>query len=99
MDITEPIISQCLNELNTTALTKQKYLDYYNGNHAILKDYAMQESRSNRKLIFPLYYGATITVSTIHISSLSMKWFLYMLSFHMSFPFRYPKTNTHFLSI
>ncbi|AIQ11335.1 phage portal protein [Paenibacillus durus] len=52
MQITEPIILECLNELNQDALTKQKYFDYYNGNHAILKDYAMQESRSNRKLIF-----------------------------------------------
>ncbi|KZE74376.1 phage portal protein [Paenibacillus elgii] len=52
MQITESIILECLNELNNAALTKQKYIDYYNGQHAILKDYAMQESRSNRKLIF-----------------------------------------------
>ncbi|SCW83348.1 phage portal protein, SPP1 family [Paenibacillus tianmuensis] len=52
MQLTETIIQECLNELNTAALTKQKYFDYYNGKHAILKDYAMQESRSNRKLIF-----------------------------------------------
>ncbi|NHN34841.1 phage portal protein [Paenibacillus agricola] len=52
MEITESIILECLNELNQAALTKQKYSDYYNGNHSILKDYAMQESRSNRKLIF-----------------------------------------------
>jgi SPP1 family phage portal protein len=52
MQITESIILECLNELNKAALTKQTYFDYYNGNHAILKDYAMQESRSNRKLIF-----------------------------------------------
>jgi len=52
MKITESIIQECLNELNSAALNKQRYLDYYNGQHAILKDYAMQESRSNRKLIF-----------------------------------------------
>jgi hypothetical protein len=52
MQITEPIILECLNELNQAALTKQTYSNYYNGDHAILKDYAMQESRSNRKLIF-----------------------------------------------
>lgn len=52
MQITESLILECLNELNKATLTKQKYFDYYNGNHSILKDYAMQESRSNRKLIF-----------------------------------------------
>jgi SPP1 family phage portal protein len=52
MEINEALILECLNELNQAALTKQTYFDYYNGNHAILKDYAMQESRSNRKLIF-----------------------------------------------
>lgn len=52
MLLTESIILECLKELNQTALNKQKYFDYYNGNHSILKDYAMQESRSNRKLIF-----------------------------------------------
>jgi SPP1 family phage portal protein len=52
MELNESLILQCLNELNQAALTKQKYSDYYNGDHAILKDYAMQESRSNRKLIF-----------------------------------------------
>ncbi|MGW8957357.1 phage portal protein [Paenibacillus sp. NPDC055715] len=52
MQITEQIILDCLNELQSTALAKQKYSDYYNGQHAILKNYAMQESRSNQKLIF-----------------------------------------------
>ncbi|AIQ11363.1 phage portal protein [Paenibacillus durus] len=52
MQITESIIQECLNELNQAAITKQKYFDYYNAQHSILKDYAMQESRSNRKLIF-----------------------------------------------
>ncbi|WP_179031573.1 phage portal protein [Paenibacillus kribbensis] len=52
MQITEQIIIECLNELQSAALAKQKYADYYNGQHAILKNYAMQESRSNQKLIF-----------------------------------------------
>ncbi|MFK4303383.1 SPP1 family phage portal protein [Paenibacillus sp. RC254] len=52
MQITEQIVLECLNELQLAALAKQKYTDYYNGQHAILKNYAMQESRSNQKLIF-----------------------------------------------
>ncbi|MFK4304718.1 SPP1 family phage portal protein [Paenibacillus sp. RC254] len=52
MQITEQIILECLNELQSAALAKQKYSDYYNGQHAIFKTYAMQESRSNQKLIF-----------------------------------------------
>ncbi|MDP1509344.1 phage portal protein [Paenibacillus sp. CMAA1739] len=52
MQITEQIILECLNQLQSSALAKQKYSDYYNGQHAILKNYAMQESRSNQKLIF-----------------------------------------------
>ncbi|MFK4439691.1 phage portal protein [Paenibacillus sp. RC21] len=52
MQITEQIILECLNQLQSAALAKQKYADYYNGQHTILKNYAMQESRSNQKLIF-----------------------------------------------
>jgi SPP1 family phage portal protein len=52
LQITEQIIIECLNELQSAAIAKQKYADYYNGQHAILKNYAMQESRSNQKLIF-----------------------------------------------
>ncbi|MEC1788638.1 phage portal protein [Schinkia azotoformans] len=52
MQVTDQLILECLNELNKQALSKQKYKDYYEGNHKILKDYAMQDSRSNRKLIF-----------------------------------------------
>ncbi|KJD38603.1 hypothetical protein QD46_18235 [Paenibacillus polymyxa] len=52
MQVTEQIILECLNELHSTAIAKQKYSDYYNGNHSVLKNYAMQESRSNQKLIF-----------------------------------------------
>ncbi|NEU28813.1 phage portal protein [Paenibacillus polymyxa] len=52
MKINVELIFECLNELHSTAIAKQKYSDYYNGQHAILKNYAMQESRSNQKLIF-----------------------------------------------
>ncbi|MDP9675770.1 SPP1 family phage portal protein [Paenibacillus jamilae] len=52
MQITEQIVLECLNELHSITLVKQKYADYYSGQHAILKNYAMQESRSNQKLIF-----------------------------------------------
>ena len=41
-----------MTELESNSSIKQKYKDYYEGNHSILKDYDMQDSRSNRKLIF-----------------------------------------------
>ena len=43
---------ECLNKLNKNALAKQKYKDYYEGNHSILKSYQMQGSRSNMRLVF-----------------------------------------------
>lgn len=52
MQVSDQLILECLNELNKQSLSKQQYKDYYEGNHKILKDYAMQDSRSNRKLIF-----------------------------------------------
>lgn len=52
MQVTDQLILECLNELNKQSLSKKQYKDYYEGNHKILKDYAMQDSRSNRKLIF-----------------------------------------------
>ncbi|WP_235332393.1 hypothetical protein [Paenibacillus terrae] len=52
MQITEQIITECLNELQLAALAKQKYADYYNGQHAILKNYAMQESPKQSKAHF-----------------------------------------------
>lgn len=52
MDINENLIVECLNELNKNALAKQKYKDYYEGNHSILKNYQMQDSRSNMRLVF-----------------------------------------------
>ena len=52
MNINEKLIMECLNELNTNALAKQKYKDYYEGTHSILKSYQMQDSRSNMRLVF-----------------------------------------------
>ena len=52
MNTTENLILECLNELNNNALAKQKYKDYYEGNHLILKSYQMQDSRSNMRLVF-----------------------------------------------
>lgn len=52
MKVTDQLILECLKELNKQSLSKQQYKDYYEGNHKILKDYAMQDSRSNRKLVF-----------------------------------------------
>jgi len=52
LQITESLIKQCLIELESNSSIKQKYKDYYEGNHSILKDYDMQDSRSNMKLVF-----------------------------------------------
>ena len=52
MNIDENLILQCLIELNKNTQAKQKYKDYYEGNHSILKSYQMQDSRSNMKLVF-----------------------------------------------
>ena len=52
MEINEDLIRLCLDELNTQAKQKLKYKHYYDGDHSILHDYDMQDSRSNRKLIF-----------------------------------------------
>lgn len=40
MKINVELILECMNELQSAALAKQKYSDYYNGKHAILKNYA-----------------------------------------------------------
>lgn len=52
MEVTEKLIHLCLDELATQAASKRKYKEYYDGRHDILKNYDMQDSRSNRKLIF-----------------------------------------------
>jgi hypothetical protein len=50
--INDILINQCLAELNRHSIHKLKYKNYYEGHHSILKNYDMQDSRSNRKLIF-----------------------------------------------
>jgi SPP1 family phage portal protein len=50
--VTEELILLCLDELEKQAQQKQIYKDYYNGEHSILRNYDMQDSRSNQKLIF-----------------------------------------------
>lgn len=52
MQINESLIIECLNELVRNSSIKHKYKRYYEGHHSILYDYNMQDSRSNRKLIF-----------------------------------------------
>ena len=52
MQVTEPLIKLCLAELTRQAAAMQRYKDYYEGRHEILNSYDMQDSRSNRKLIF-----------------------------------------------
>lgn len=52
MEITDKLILECLNELSKNSIAKQQFKDYYEGNHNILKNYPMQDSRSNMRLIF-----------------------------------------------
>ncbi|SDL24389.1 phage portal protein [Natronincola ferrireducens] len=52
MKITEKLILECLSELEKNSTDKKIYKEYYEGRHSILKNYAMQDSRSNQKLIF-----------------------------------------------
>lgn len=52
MNLTEQLIKECLHDLRINQQSKQNYQDYYEGNHSILKDYRMQDSRSNMKLVF-----------------------------------------------
>ena len=61
MKVTEPIIKLCLAELTKQAAAKQRYKDFYDGRHAILTDYAIQDSRSNRKLVFNFPASLLIT--------------------------------------
>ncbi|NCC01910.1 MAG: phage portal protein [Clostridia bacterium] len=52
MQITEEIILLCLEELQKQIKDKKIYKDYYDGDHEILNNYDMQDSRSNQKLVF-----------------------------------------------
>ncbi len=61
MKANEPLIKLCLAELAKKAAAKQRYKDFYDGRHAILTDYAIQDSRSNRKLVFNFPASLLIT--------------------------------------
>lgn len=52
MYITEQLIKDCLQELRQNQKYKHIYKEYYKGRHSILKNYRMQDSRSNMKLVF-----------------------------------------------
>lgn len=51
MNIDKDLILKCLEQLRENQAKYKVYQDYYNGKHDILKDYAMNESRSNQKVI------------------------------------------------
>jgi hypothetical protein len=74
-------------ELNQAAQTKQTYSNYYIGDHAILKDYEMQESQSNRKFILmhvlPFYILVTTTFKAFGDTSSNwvMPGYLYLGNF------------------
>lgn len=52
MQITDELILLCLEELQKQIQDKKIYKNYYDGEHEILNNYDMQDSRSNQKLVF-----------------------------------------------
>ena len=52
LNINNELIIQCLRELDKNSQAKKIYKEYYEGRHSILKNYQMQDSRSNMKLTF-----------------------------------------------
>lgn len=52
LNINEELIIKCLRELDKNARAKKLYKYYYKGEHSIIKNYQMQDSRSNMKLVF-----------------------------------------------
>lgn len=52
MQITDELILLCLKELQKQIHDKKIYKNYYDGEHEILNNYDMQDSRSNQKLVF-----------------------------------------------
>ena len=52
LEIDETLILKCLEKLNENQTKDKIYYDYYMGNHSILTNYSMQDSRSNMKLVF-----------------------------------------------
>lgn len=55
MQITKELILRCLKELRANQSKYKVYQDYYNGQHDILKSYAMNEARSNQKVVVNLF--------------------------------------------
>lgn len=51
MKITKDLILKCLTELRKNQAKYKVYKNYYNGQHDILKNYAMNEARSNQKVV------------------------------------------------
>lgn len=51
MKVNNELIIKCLAELRKNQVKYKKYKDYYDGNYDILKNYAMNESRSNQKVV------------------------------------------------
>lgn len=51
MKVDKALILKCLKELRKNQVKYKKYKDYYDGKHDILKNYAMNEARSNQKVV------------------------------------------------
>ncbi len=51
MKVDKDLILRCLKELRKNQVKYKKYKDYYDGRHDILNNYAMNEARSNQKVV------------------------------------------------
>ena len=51
MQLNENLIDKCLAELRQNRAKFSLYQKYYNGEHDIIRNYAMQDSRSNMKVV------------------------------------------------
>jgi SPP1 family phage portal protein len=51
LDVTENLINQCLAELRSNRAKFSIYKRYFNGEHDIIENYAMQDARSNMKVV------------------------------------------------
>ncbi|MED3427456.1 phage portal protein, partial [Bacillus thuringiensis] len=47
----ETLLMKCLRKLRENQETYKTYEEYYNGHHSIMRNYAMNESRSNMKVV------------------------------------------------
>lgn len=55
MQLTNDLIKQCLKEFRVQQRNKKKYLDYYNGESDIYRNYSFSEQRSNNKVATPYF--------------------------------------------